>query len=140
MIGRAYELSFFVTNMITMMGLAVGIDYCLFTISRFREERAQGRSIVDAVDLASNTAGRAVLFSGLTVIIALLGMLIVPSTIYRSLAMGAIFVVGFAILASLTLLPAVLRLLGDKVNSLHLPFIGRSSARDDRQACWARRR
>jgi RND superfamily putative drug exporter len=108
-----------------MMGLAVGIDYCLFIISRFREERGRGRSVVDAVDMASSTAGRAVLFSGLTVIIALLGMLIVPSTIFRSIAMGAIFVVSFAIIASLTLLPAVLRLLGDKINSLRLPFIGR---------------
>jgi RND superfamily putative drug exporter len=123
--GQAFKFSFFVTNMITMMGLAVGIDYCLFIISRFREERARGRSVVDAVDMASSTAGRAVLFSGLTVIIALLGMLIVPSTIFRSIAMGAIFVVSFAIIASLTLQPAVLRLLGDKVNSLRLPFIGR---------------
>src|SRR6187401_3494556 len=110
--------------MITMMGLAVGIDYCLFIISRFREERARGRSVVDAVDMASSTAGRAVLFSGLTVIIALLGMLIVPSTIFRSIAMGAIFVVAFSIVASLTLLPAVLRLLGDRVNSIPWPFRG----------------
>jgi RND superfamily putative drug exporter len=126
--GQAFKFSFFVTNMITMMGLAVGIDYCLFIISRFREERGKGRAVVDAVDMASSTAGRAVLFSGLTVIIALLGMLIVPSTIYRSVAMGAIFVVSFAIIASLTLLPAVLRLLGDKINSLRLPIVGRSVA------------
>ncbi|MGE0056939.1 MAG: MMPL family transporter [Dehalococcoidia bacterium] len=123
--GQAFKYSFFVTNMITMMGLAVGIDYCLFVISRFREERGHGKSVQEAVDTASSTAGRAVLFSGLTVIIALLGMLIVPSTIYRSVAMGAVFVVTFAIIASLTLLPAVLRLLGDKVNSLRLPIIGR---------------
>jgi RND superfamily putative drug exporter len=75
------------------------------------------------VDVASSTAGRAVLFSGLTVIIALMGLLIIPSTIFRSLGAGAIIVVSFAILASLTLLPALLALLGDKVNKLRLPFI-----------------
>ncbi len=132
-IGQATHFSFFVTNMITMMGLAVGIDYCLFVISRFREERARGREVVDAVDMASNTAGRAVLFSGLTVIIALLGMLIVPSTIYRSVASGAIFVVAAAILASLTLLPAVLSLLGDNINRLGLPFVSKAQHAFDEQ-------
>ncbi len=123
LVGQAYHLSFFVTNMITMMGLAVGIDYSLFVLSRFREERVRGHDVVTSVDIASATAGHAVLFSGLTVIIALLGMLIMPSTIFRSIAAGAIFVVSFAILASLTLLPATLSLLGDKVNKLRLPFI-----------------
>jgi RND superfamily putative drug exporter len=122
-VGQFSQLSFFVTNMITMMGLAVGIDYSLFVLSRFREERARGRDVLEAVDIASATAGRAVFFSGITVIIALMGMLIVPSTIYRALAAGAIFAVGFAILASLTLLPALMRLLGDKVNLLRLPFV-----------------
>jgi RND superfamily putative drug exporter len=123
LLGQGFEFSFFVTNMISMMGLAVGIDYTLFVLSRFREERGRGRSVLDAVDVASATAGRAVLFSGLTVIIALMGMLIIPSTIYKSLAAGAILVVGFAILASLTLLPALMRLLGDNVNRLRLPFV-----------------
>jgi RND superfamily putative drug exporter len=124
-LGQGFEFSFFVTNMISMMGLAVGIDYTLFVLSRFREERGRGHSVLDSVDVASATAGRAVLFSGLTVIIALMGMLIIPSTIYKSLAVGAILVVSFAILASLTLLPALMRLLGDKVNSLRLPLVGR---------------
>lgn len=126
--GQAFKLSFFVVNMITMMGLAVGIDYSLFIVSRFREERANGHTVLEAVDIASSTAGRAVLFSGLTVIIALLGMLIVPSTIYRSLAAGAIFVVSFAIIASLTMLPAVMSLLGDRVNALRIPFIQKAQA------------
>jgi RND superfamily putative drug exporter len=123
LVGQGFHLSFFVTNMITMMGLAVGIDYSLFVLSRFREERLRGHDVVTSVDIASATAGHAVLFSGLTVIIALLGMLIMPSTIFRSIAAGAIFVVSFAIIASLTLLPALLRLLGDRVNKLRLPFI-----------------
>jgi RND superfamily putative drug exporter len=132
-IGQAFHFSFFVTNMITMMGLAVGIDYSLFIVSRFREERARGLPVREAVDVASSTAGRAVLFSGLTVIIALMGMLIVPSTIYRSLAIGAILVVGFAIVASLTLLPATLMLLGDKVNKLRIPFITRAQQEFDEE-------
>jgi RND superfamily putative drug exporter len=123
--GQGFEFSFFVTNMITMMGLAVGIDYSLFIVSRFREERARGLSVIDAVDASMSTAGRAVLFSGITVIIALLGMLILPTSIYRSLALGASFVVGFAIIASLTLLPALMRLLGDKINAgrIRVPFL-----------------
>ena len=133
LVGQGFEFSFFVTNMITMMGLAVGIDYSLFVLSRFREERAGGRSVLEAVDVASATAGRAVFFSGITVIIALMGMLIVPSTIYRSLAAGAIFAVAFAILASLTLLPALMRLLGDKVNRLRLPFVQRAQTEFDEE-------
>jgi RND superfamily putative drug exporter len=116
-IGQQFRMTFFVTNMIFMMGLAVGIDYCLFIISRFREERGHGRSREDAIGIASSTAGRAVLFSGMTVVIALLGLLIVPQTIFRSLAAGAILVVIVAVLASLTLLPAILSLVGDNINA-----------------------
>jgi RND superfamily putative drug exporter len=133
LVGSQYQLSFFVTNMITMMGLAVGIDYSLFIVSRFREELGRGRSVLEAIDVANATSGRAVFFSGLTVIIALMGMLIVPSTIYRSLAAGAIFVVGFAILASLTLLPALMRLLGTKVNRLRLPLVQKAQSEFDEE-------
>src|SRR5690606_12737411 len=107
-VGQLWDFSFFVTNMIVMMGLAVGIDYSLFILSRYREERGKGFEKLDALSNAGSTAGRAVLFSGLTVIIALLGLLIIPHTIFKSLAAGAIFVVFAAVLASLTLLPAVL--------------------------------
>jgi putative drug exporter of the RND superfamily len=120
LVGTSVDFSFFVTNIITMMGLAVGIDYSLFVVSRFREERANGRTRLDAIDATSATASRAVFFSGLTVVLALIGMLIVPTTIFRSIAAGAIFVVVAAVLASLTLLPALLSLLGDRVNSLRV--------------------
>jgi putative drug exporter of the RND superfamily len=120
LVGTSVDFSFFVTNIITMMGLAVGIDYSLFVVSRFREERANGRTRLDAIDATSATASRAVFFSGLTVVLALIGMLIVPTTIFRSIAAGAIFVVVVAVLASLTLLPALLSLLGDRVNSLRV--------------------
>jgi RND superfamily putative drug exporter len=114
-VGHVFELSFFVTNMITMMGLAVGIDYVLFIVSRYREERAAGKAPEAAIEAAGATASRAVLFSGLTVVVALVGMLIVPTTIFVSLATGAILVVLAALAAALTLLPAVLSLLRDRI-------------------------
>ena len=125
LIGQAFELSFFVTNMIFMIGLAVGIDYSLFIVSRYREERGKGLEKLDAIARAGETATRAVFFSGMTVVLALFGMLIIPTTIFQSLATGAILVVIASVLASLTLLPAVLSVMGDKVNSLRVPIIGR---------------
>ena len=126
LVGQFFELIFFVTLMISMIGLAVGIDYSLIVVSRFREERKRGREKLDAIARTGATASRTVLFSGVTVVFALAGMLIIPSNIFQALAVGAILVVVAAVLASLTLLPAVLALLGDKVNMLRLPFIGRS--------------
>ena len=141
LIGQAFDLSFFVVNMITMMGLAVGIDYSLFIVSRFREERRNGRDQLDAITATGATASRAVLFSGMTVVVALVGLLIVPLNVFQSLATGAILVVVVAVVASLTLLPAVLSLLGDRVNALRVPVIGRGTveAQPGRQgAMWDR--
>jgi RND superfamily putative drug exporter len=117
-VGQITQFSFFVTNMISMMGLAVGIDYSLFVVSRYREERHRGLEKLDAIEAAGATASRAVLFSGLTVVLALMGMLLIPNTIFRSLASGAIFVVLIAVFASLTLLPALIGKLGDRINRL----------------------
>jgi RND superfamily putative drug exporter len=108
-------------NMISMIGLAVGIDYTLFIVERFREERLHSLHKVDAVVAAGGTASRAVLFSGITVIIALAGLVIVPTAIMASLAIGAITVVIAAVAVALTLLPAVLSLLGDRINWLTIP-------------------
>ncbi len=115
-IGNFMSLSFFVVNFITMIGLAVGIDYALFIVARYREERVRGFDKIEAIGRAGATANRAVFFSGLTVVLALLGMLFVPNTIFRSLGIGAIVVVLLAVAASMTLLPAVLALLGDRIN------------------------
>ena len=125
LVGQAFDLSFFVTNMITMMGLAVGIDYSLFIVSRYREERAKGLDKVDAIAASGATAGRTVLFSGMTVVLALTGLLIIPMSVFQSLGAGAILVVIAAVLASMTLLPAVLGLLGDKINAIRIPLIQR---------------
>jgi RND superfamily putative drug exporter len=118
-------VSVFAINMISMMGLATGIDYSLFIISRYREERMRGRGEIDAITVTGGTASQAVLFSGLTVVLALAGLLLVPTNIFASLAIGAILVVTMSVLAALTLLPAVLSLLGDRVNSLKVPYLGR---------------
>ena len=123
-VGQVWEVSFFVVNMLTGMGLALGVDYSLFVVSRFREERASGVEKIDAITLTGRTANRAVLFSGTAFVIALTGMLLVPDTILRSLAAGAILVGLMAVAGATTLLPAVLSLLGDNVNALRLPFGG----------------
>jgi RND superfamily putative drug exporter len=137
LVGQIWPLAFFVTNMIFMIGLAVGIDYVLFIVERFREERRHGLAKLDAIAAAGNTASRAVLFSGLTVVIALLGMLIVPNNIFRALAAGAIIVVVATLLVALTLLPAVLGLLGDRVNRLGVPFLSRRGQVDESRGFWA---
>jgi RND superfamily putative drug exporter len=124
-LGHLFSVSTFALNMITLIGLAVGIDYSLFIVSRFREELALGRSTIDAVAVAGGTAGRAVFFSGMTVVLALCALLLVPTNIFVSLGAGAILVVAMAVFAALTLLPAVLGLLGPRVNRGQLPYLGR---------------
>jgi RND superfamily putative drug exporter len=125
LVGQAFDLSVFVVNMLTGMGLALGIDYALFVVSRYREERNRGRGQHDAIAVAGATANRAVLFSGSAFVLAMVGMVLVPDTILRSLATGAILVGIVSVIASLTLLPALLGLLGDRVNALRIPWLGR---------------
>jgi RND superfamily putative drug exporter len=116
LVGRMMDLSFFVLNMITMIGLAVGIDYALFIVSRYREERRRGRPKLEAIEIAGGTASKAVFFSGATVVLGLLGMFMLPIIVFRSLGAGAILVVIAAVAATLTLVPAMLGLLGDRID------------------------
>lgn len=125
LVGEEFHLSVFIINMMTGMGLALGIDYSLFIVSRFREERASGLDKETSIQRTAATASRAVLFSGSTFVIALLGMFLVPTNILRSLAAGAVIVGIVSVVAALTLLPAMLHLLGDRVNSLRLPIVGK---------------
>ena len=127
LLAQEFELSVFVVNMLTGMGLALGIDYSLFVVSRYREERGRGRAELAAIEASGATASRAVLFSGSVFVIAMFGMLLVPNSIMRSLAVGAILVGIVSVVAALTLLPAVLGLLGDRVNALRIPIVGRRS-------------
>jgi RND superfamily putative drug exporter len=122
-LGQFAEFSFFVVNLMTMMGLAVGIDYSLFIVSRYREEREAGKDKLGAIEASGGTANKAVLFSGITVVVSLAGLLLVPNTIFISLGAGAIIVVIITILQAQTLLPAVLSIVGDGINRLKVPFI-----------------
>ena len=138
LIGQLYPMNTFVLNILTMMGLAVGIDYTLFIISRYREERARGLEKIDAIAATGATANRAIFFSGMTVVLAMLGMVIVPVDITISLGLGVMLVVVTTLFTSLVLLPAVMGLLGDRVNALRVPFIGRRIGRpiQGRRGLW----
>ena len=110
---------------IVMIGLAVGVDYSLFYLRREREERAAGHSPPDSLEIAAATSGRAVLISGVTVLVAMAGMFISGIAYFTSFAIGTMIVVAFAMFASLTVLPAILSWLGDRVEKGRIPFVGR---------------
>ena len=140
LIGQVIQVQAFAQNLITMIGLAVGIDYSLFIVSRFREERARGLAKLDAISVTGRTASRAVLFSGMTVVLAVLGVLIVPDRVFFSVGLGMIIVVTVAVTAALTLLPAVLSLMGDRVNRFRVPLVHRQqdSSADPARGFWYR--
>ncbi len=128
-IGQFHQVVVFAQLGATMIGLAVGIDYALLIISRYREEINSGKEKIEAIARAGGTAGRTVLFSGVTVVIALSGMFVIPFNFYQTQALAMIIVVTLTIVAMLTLLPAVLAILGGKVNALRIPIVGRSIER-----------
>tara|TARA_B100001146_G_scaffold147830_1_gene129910 strand:+ start:2965 stop:5205 length:2241 start_codon:yes stop_codon:yes gene_type:complete len=128
LVSQVYPLVELYAEMILLMGLAVGIDYSLFIVSRFRTERSAGRDKIEAITVAANTTGRAVFYAGITVILSLAGLMLTRDFTFISLAAGAIIVVFVAVIASLTLLPSLLSLLGDSVNRLRIPILGRESA------------
>ncbi len=129
LIGQVYPMNTFVLNILIMMGLAVGIDYTLFVISRYREERARGLEKLDAIAATGATANRAIFFSGMTVVLAMTGMVIIPLDIIISMGVGVMLVVVTTLLTALIALPALLSLLGDRVNALRVPLIGRRAAK-----------
>jgi uncharacterized membrane protein YdfJ with MMPL/SSD domain len=114
-LSQAIEMSIFVTNIASMLGIGVAIDYSLFVLARFREELANGATRDEARQTAMRTSGLAVAFSGVTVIVSLAGLFLIDSKTMRSMAIGAIVVVAFAILGAVTLLPALIRTLGHRV-------------------------
>ncbi len=114
-----------ISSIVLLIGLAVGVDYTLFYLRREREERRAGASTLDAVDTAAATSGRAVVISGLTVIAAMAGMFLAGDSTFTSLGLGSIIVVAVAVVGSLTVVPALLATLGDKVNRGRLPFLGK---------------
>lgn len=120
-IGQQYTLNILITNIISMIGLGVIVDYSLFIISRFRQELRK-MSVIDAVRKTMETSGKAVFYSGLTVAISLSALFIPNMMIFNSIALGGVVVVSFAILVSLTMLPAILTVMGERVNWGRLPF------------------
>ena len=122
---------------ILLIGLAVGVDYSLFYLRREREERAAGRSERSALETAAATSGRAVLISGVTVIVAMAGMFISGDKSFISFAEGAIVVVAIAVFASLTVLPAMLSWLGDRVEKGRIPLLGRRRKPAGQSHFWA---
>jgi putative drug exporter of the RND superfamily len=135
-VAEAVTVSVFLVNMLTGMGLALGIDYSLFVVSRYREERGHKVPQLDAIAAAGATASRAVLFSGTVFVVALTGMLLVPSNVMKSLALGAIAVGIVSVFAALTLLPALLGVLGDRINALRVPWIGRNLGQTSEGRFW----
>src|SRR5690606_14097804 len=115
--GHALHLSVFVLNVATMVGLGVGIDYGLFMVSRFREARKRGLSPADAAVTTVRTTGVALTYSGLTVMIGFAAMLIVPMAETRSIGLGGLTEVALCVLLTLTAVPALLTILGDRLDS-----------------------
>ena len=122
-ISQIWPVDESISSVVLLIGLAVGVDYSMFYLRREREERARGLSEEAALEAAASTSGRAVLVSGITVIIAMAGMYFGGADTFASFATGTIMVVAIAVLGSLTVLPAVLSKLGDRVNKGRVPFL-----------------
>ena len=137
---QVLDISIWAMNFALMFALALGIDYALFVVMRFRGAFFGSKlSAEDAVAETMDTAGKAVLFSGLTVLISLSAVMLVPSPAFRSMALGIMLSVAFILAATLTLLPAVLAKLGPRVDKLALPWAHSGEHRSPRFAAWAER-
>ena len=125
------------SSVVLLIGMAVGVDYALFYVRRAREERRHGADTRLAVELAAATSGRAVLTSGLAVAVAMAGMYLAGNAVFTSFATGTILVVVVSVLGSLTVLPAVLALLGRGIERPRLPLLGRLVGRTDESRVWS---
>ena len=135
-LSRFTPVSIYASNLVTMIGLGVAVDYALFIVSRFREEMRH-RDVPDALAWTMATAGRAILFSGFTVAVGFAGMLLVPIGTLTSLGLAGTMVVGLAVIYSVTFLPAVLAILGSRVDAVRLPLAWRTSSAGER-GLWHR--
>ncbi|MGE0027726.1 MAG: MMPL family transporter [Thermoleophilia bacterium] len=138
--AQAFDVSIWAMNFALMFALALGIDYALFIIVRFRGSLfGSRRDVTTAVTETMETAGTAVLFSGLTVLVSLSAVMLVPSPAFRSMALGIMLSVVFVLVATLTLLPAMLGWLGPRVDRLALPWVHQGEHRSPRFAAWGER-
>jgi uncharacterized membrane protein YdfJ with MMPL/SSD domain len=124
-------------SVILLMGMAVGVDYSLFYLRREREERRRGRPPQEALRVAAATSGQAVLVSGLTVLIAMAGMLLAGNPVFTSIGIGTMIMIAVAIVGSLTILPALLSKLGDRVDRGRVPFVSRVAPADGESRFWS---
>jgi len=125
------------SEVVLIIGMAVGVDYSLFYLRREREERAAGASFAEALATAAHTSGRAIVISGLTVMVSLAGLLLTGIDLFTGIAVGTIMVVGVAVVGSLTFLPALLSLLGPWADKGRIPFLGRHRTQARPSRLWA---
>ena len=125
------------SEVVLIIGMAVGVDYSLFYLRREREERTAGHSTTEALRIAARTSGRAIMVSGLTVMIALAGLFLTGYDVFTGIAFGTIAVVGVAVLGSLTVLPALLSWLGPRADRGRIPFLGRRRTAARPSRAWA---
>ncbi len=135
-VAQATRMSIFVLNLTTLLGLGLGVDYSLLLVSRFREELGRGAKLGDAVQRTVATAGRAVFFSGVTVMLGLAGLALFDFAILRSIGIAGAITVAIAVASSVTLMPAILSLLGPRVNRLAIRRLG--SGEVNERGPWAR--
>ncbi|MBV9852942.1 MAG: MMPL family transporter [Streptosporangiaceae bacterium] len=124
------------SQVVLIIGMAVGVDYSLFYLRREREERAKGRTTAEALRIAAGTSGRAIVVSGLTVMIAVAGLFFTGLSLFDGMALGSIAVVGVAVVGSLTVLPALLSWLGPRADRGRIPFLGRRRAAARPSKVW----
>ena len=140
LLSQAFDISIWAMNFALMFALALGIDYALFIVARFRGAHIGSELTTrEAVAVTMDTAGKAVLFSGVTVLVSLSAVMLVPSPAFRSMALGIMLSVVFVLVATLTLLPAVLAWLGDRVDRLALPWVHAGEHRSPAFQRWAER-
>ncbi|GGJ76415.1 exporter [Streptomyces camponoticapitis] len=135
-LGRWVPFNSAASAIVLLIGMAVGIDYSLFHLRRVREERAAGRPVGEALRIASRTSGHAVVVSGLTVMVCMTGLLFTGVDVFKGLTLGTVLVVGLAVLGSVTVLPALVAALGDRVDMGRIPWLGRRRTAAGRSRVW----
>jgi putative drug exporter of the RND superfamily len=136
-IGKWLPVGQSTSEVVLIIGMAVGIDYSLFYLRREREERARGRTTGEALRIAAGTSGRAIVVSGVTVMIALAGLFLTGYSVFTGIGLGSIAVVGAAVVGSLTFLPALLSMLGSWADRGRIPFLGRRRTASRPSKLWA---
>jgi RND superfamily putative drug exporter len=134
LVGKFVPTNSTASSVVLLIGMAVGVDYSLFYVRRQREERAAGRDLETALRISARTSGHAIAVSGLTVVLSLAGLFLTGIDVFTGMAVGTILAVGLAVLGSVTVLPAVLAMLGDRIDALRVPLLGkrRTAARESR--------